>query len=603
MKRKFAVFREMFRGNTIYKMVFIMLLFLLPIDIMAIFMMNEANKKQVEMAETNILNVIDSQAKRLEDDITMVEREAIYICFNGGELSKISGIDESYSNAEIARLLTGAKQEVERIKRGYSNVDILYFDFPENGYFISDGTLGISADKYIEEIRSLEADRENRFGDVWQTKMLENKAILENNTSWRGMNYGVMLNLDFESRKVDDSGIGGVETTFFANEDESIISASGRRFLEDKDCGLDSIRSNPNYRVYETEVSEYGIKLMTVVDSTSVTGSIPVMIRILQIVLILLIGTGIPYTTWYFKKKVINPVNSLVKAMGEVEKGNIDYRTHKEKSDTREFELLKDSFNSMIEEVQHLKIDVYERELEKQDIKMHYLSQQIQPHFILNALNILYSYEPDEFEQSQKMIMCISKYFRYIVYANAQFVTLDAELDHIKNYFEIQKARFPELFFSIVECAPEVEKAAIPPLMLQTLVENSIKNSMKIGNKITIFVIADLVDIDEEEVQDDSSLAETEGESYIRNDKSKLLRIRIADTGQGISDEIISQIEEFQKTGKPQKNLGIGIQNTIERLNLLYAEGYYKPTIKFSRAEEKGTNIELRMPFYKEDFS
>ncbi len=602
MKRKFAAFREMFRGNTIYKMVFIMLLFLLPIDIMAIFMMNEANKKQVEMAETNILNVIDGQAKRLEDDITMVEREAIYICFNGGELSKISGIDESYSNAEISRLLTGAKQEVERIKRGYSNLDLLYFDFPENGYFISDGTLGISADKYIEEIRSLETERENRFGEVWQTKILENKAILENNTSWRGMNYGVMLNLDFESRKVDDSGIGGVEATFFANEDESIISASGRRFLEDKDCDLDSIRSNPNYRVYETEVSEYGIKLMTVVDNTSVTGSIPVMIRILQIVLILLIGTGIPYTTWYFKKKVINPVNSLVKAMGEVEKGNIDYRTHKEKSDTREFELLKDSFNSMIEEVQHLKIDVYERELEKQDIKMHYLSQQIQPHFILNALNILYSYEPDEFEQSQKMIMCISKYFRYIVYANAQFVTLDAELDHIKNYFEIQKARFPELFFSIVECAPEVEKAAIPPLMLQTLVENSIKNSMKIGNKITIFVIADLVDIDEKLVQDDSSLAETEGEAYIRNDKTKLLRIRIADTGQGISDEIISQIEEFQKTGKPQKNLGIGIQNTIERLNLLYAEGYYKPTVKFSRTEEKGTNIELKMPFYKEDF-
>ncbi len=55
---------------------------------------------------------------------------------------------------------------------------------------------------------------------------------------------------------------------------------------------------------------------------------------------------------------------------------------------------------------------------------MRFLSQQIQPHFILNAMNILYSYEKEEYPLIQKMILCLSKYFRYVVNANTDFVKL-----------------------------------------------------------------------------------------------------------------------------------------------------------------------------------
>lgn len=67
-----------------------------------------------------------------------------------------------------------------------------------------------------------------------------------------------------------------------------------------------------------------------------------------------------------------------------------------------EFTQINKSFNRMMDQVSDLKIHVYEIQLEKQQIKMKFLSQQIQPHFIMNTLNILYSYEQEEYPLIRK---------------------------------------------------------------------------------------------------------------------------------------------------------------------------------------------------------
>ena len=58
-----------------------------------------------------------------------------------------------------------------------------------------------------------------------------------------------------------------------------------------------------------------------------------------------------------------------------------------------------------MDEVSELKINMYEQQLKTEKIRLGFLSQQIQPHFIINTLNILYSYEPEEYQLSQKMIL------------------------------------------------------------------------------------------------------------------------------------------------------------------------------------------------------
>lgn len=141
----------------------------------------------------------------------------------------------------------------------------------------------------------------------------------------------------------------------------------------------------------------------------------------------------------------------------------------------------------------------------------------------------MYSYEQEEYPQIQKMILLLSEYFRYIVNANSDFVTLGEEMNHIHNYFDIQQVRYPETFFSMVEYDEEIEECLVPPLLIQNFAENSVKHSIKIGNHIDIFVIAQKLD-------------------------EKHIRIRMLDTGEGINEEVIRKIECFRETGNTRRD-------------------------------------------------
>ena len=76
------------------------------------------------------------------------------------------------------------------------------------------------------------------------------------------------------------------------------------------------------------------------------------------------------------------------------------------------------------------------------------------------------------------------------------------------------------------------------------------------------------------------------------------MRIRIADTGEGITDEILEQIQMYRQTGMKQQNLGVGITNAIERMKYLYGD---QGTIRIERdSHYNGTNVEILLPVFYE---
>lgn len=120
----------------------------------------------------------------------------------------------------------------------------------------------------------------------------------------------------------------------------------------------------------------------------------------------------------------------------------------------------------------------------------------------------------------------------------------------------------------MVEYDEEIEECLVPPLLIQNFAENSVKHSIKIGNHIDIFVIAQKLD-------------------------EKHIRIRMLDTGEGINEEVIRKIECFRETGQYQKGLGVGIQNAIERLKVLYG---VETSFEIARDEPHGTRITIVLP-------
>lgn len=325
------------------------------------------------------------------------------------------------------------------------------------------------------------------------------------------------------------------------------------------------IKARQDMIVVNSDLGNYSVGQK--LNNRNLFGSIPVVVTILCLLSALAICM-IPTLVFIMKKYVIRPVDQLIDGMKEVELGNFDYQILDVDDSRGEFVMLMKHFNMMAAQIHDLKIESYEKELERQRIKMQYLSQQIQPHFILNTLNILYCYGEDEFTLIQDMLLCLSRYFRYIVKVQADFVELGQELAHIKNYLTIQKVRYPERFDFSVHAAEGLEKYAIPPLLIQNFTENAIKYSVSMNYRVRIDVIAKYID-------------------------AEYFQVRISDTGKGLPIQVLKAIEIFRRTHQYQEELGVGFQNAMERLDIMY-QG--KAEILFYNSDAGETVIELRLP-------
>lgn len=298
---------------------------------------------------------------------------------------------------------------------------------------------------------------------------------------------------------------------------------------------------------------------------SAISGALPAALRLLQ-VLSLLTVAALPLILYAIQRWVISPVRRLTEAIERIENGEMEYRIP-EQSTGAEFTRINRSFNHMMDQVEALKISVYEEQLKAQKIKLGFLAQQIKPHFILNTLNILYSYEQEEFPLIQRMIVYLSRYFRYVINANQDFVTLGQEMEHLRNYFEIQQARYVRTFEAAVEYDPDLADCLIPPLLLQSFAENSIKYALLPDRIVQIRVTAE----------------KTESG----------MRLTVTDDGRGISPEMLERIEEFHRDRVFRRDLGVGVQNAIDRVELLYSG---QGSVALAAREGGGTLVTVDLP-------
>lgn len=169
------------------------------------------------------------------------------------------------------------------------------------------------------------------------------------------------------------------------------------------------------------------------------------------------------------------------------------------------------------------------------------LQSQINPHFLFNALNTLASYIRTKPDKARDFIIDLSNYLRYNLNNNLTNVELIKELQQINSYLRIEKARFGEKLSVVYEIDEALYNVKIPSLIIQPLVENSIKHGLlkkKEGGLVKI------------------SIKKREAD----------LCISIEDNGIGIKQEIIDNLDK-------QIDENIGLKNVHQRLKLLYGKG------------------------------
>ena len=260
---------------------------------------------------------------------------------------------------------------------------------------------------------------------------------------------------------------------------------------------------------------------------------------------------------------VLTPVKELTQGIEEIASGNIEHRLQNPSGTSLEFEKIETEFNHMMDQLKDMQIQIYQQELEQNETKLRYLSQQIQPHFILNSLNTLYTYSNRDVEATRKIIRLLSQYYRYVVNIESRYVNLGQELDHIENFLKLQKIRFPRKLDYEILCEDGIDIVPIPPFLLESFIGNSLKYGQDEQEKIMIQAV--------------------QVEPFV-------IRISVQDQGEGFSPEILEAIEEYHKTHVKNELLGTGIYNCIERLNLIYQD---RAQIRCYNALPHGAVVEI----------
>ncbi len=298
-----------------------------------------------------------------------------------------------------------------------------------------------------------------------------------------------------------------------------------------------------------------------------------IMIAQLLIMLLLLVVTFTLSTVMLiFNRRVLKPIQSFAKNLALL---NDDDRPHDFKSSKIvELEQANAQFKYLAEQIRAFKIHIYEREMEKQRIQLDYMKLQINPHFFLNCLTTMHSMaQMQMYEGIEQMAISTSKYFRYIFQQGQDFVRLEDELDHAGTYLHIQQHRYRDAFsYEILPTDKDrIGNARIPPLAIMTFIENAVKYAVSRDEEAHIRIEVD-------------SFAGASG---------KRLRVRVSDDGPGFPADILAKLS----LGEPldqSKGTHIGITNTLQRLELLYAK---EARVGFSNEVTGGARVTLDLPY------
>ncbi|MDH3323067.1 MAG: histidine kinase [Flavobacteriaceae bacterium] len=196
--------------------------------------------------------------------------------------------------------------------------------------------------------------------------------------------------------------------------------------------------------------------------------------------------------------------------------------------------LLSHNFNTLSEN-KELQNKLLETQLQIKGQELQYLKKQIHPHFLFNTLNTIYGFALKQSKNTPDIILKLSNLLDYILYqVDKPRVNLKEEVDHIKEYIELEKIRFQDTLKVTFISKDISEKVQIAPMLLIPFVENAFKH----GGLINGFLNVDI------------HIEYTENQ----------LKFKIKNT-------------VLTENSKQEKD-GIGLENIKKRLNLLYKENH-----------------------------
>lgn len=257
---------------------------------------------------------------------------------------------------------------------------------------------------------------------------------------------------------------------------------------------------------------------------------------ILFMIICLLIAV-ISMLTWY--REIYYPLHRLlIEAFDHMEKNDFSYRIEIKKENAI-FYSIYNKYNHMVDAMQHYIETNLQQQILVSRSNLKQLQSQISPHFMYNSYYILYRMlRRKDMENSMLLAEYLGSFYQYITRNADDEKRLTEELNHAKNYAQIQKYRFGDnIRISIAEPDEEIADVYVPRLILQPILENVFKYGYENGNGDPIQL---RINFDVKTAEDFSIIIENSGE--LLEETLQTLRQRLESTDTEIETTAIINI-------------------------------------------------------------
>lgn len=276
-------------------------------------------------------------------------------------------------------------------------------------------------------------------------------------------------------------------------------------------------------------------------------------------------------TVVHFTRKITTPIEELVKTMRHIQKGDfaIAETLPPPPRHQDEIGMLHRDFTFMVQRINELIKENYEKQLLVKETEFKALQAQINPHFLYNTLeSVNWLAKTNKQTQISQMVESLAYLLRNSVNVKDDIVTIRHEIDLVSHYVTIQKYRFEERLDFHIEVEEEVYDCRIPKLTIQPLIENAIHYALeKIIEPCTITIKA-----------------------YHQNGA---VFVTVEDNGPGMDAQFINKL----RRGEVQtRGTGIGLKNIDERTKLFFGEQY---GLSIHSVQGSGTAVTVFLPYEK----
>lgn len=176
-----------------------------------------------------------------------------------------------------------------------------------------------------------------------------------------------------------------------------------------------------------------------------------------------------------------------------------------------------------------------EIKVQSKETELQFLRAQLNPHFLFNSLNSIYSLVRNKSQEAPEAVITLSELMRYMLYeAKEEMVSLSKEINYIKNFMELQRFRLQDSSGLHLKIVGEYQDKRIPPLLLIPFVENAFKYGTDFNGKTDVSIKMEIFD-----------------EDFFFEVKNKIGTYR-----------------------KDKINSGIGLNNIENRLKLIYPDNH-----------------------------